>query len=76
MLGASVTDQLLAAGRLDEIIVKVLPVLLGGGTRFLDPFGERPALTQLEAWVGDGSGALRLRLHPIKWFALLRSLSS
>lgn len=51
VLGASVTDQLLVAGRLDEIIVSTIPVLLGGGTRFLDPDGERPALTQLEAHV-------------------------
>lgn len=52
VLGASVTDQLLAAGRLDEIVVNVLPVLLGGGTRFLDPAGSAPELTQLEAYAG------------------------
>lgn len=61
VLGASVTDQLLTSGRLDEIIVNVLPVLLGGGTRFLDPSGERPALTQLEAWVGGGNAGVTVR---------------
>lgn len=61
VLGASVTDQLLLAGRLDEIIVNVLPILLGGGTRFLDPAGSRPALAQLEAHVGDGGGGVSVR---------------
>lgn len=61
VLGASVGDQLLASGRLDEIIVNVLPVLLGGGTRFLDPSGGRPALTQLEAWVGGGNAGVTVR---------------
>lgn len=54
VLGASVTDQLLAAGRLDELIVNVVPVLLGGGTRFVDPSVPGPPLTQLEAWVAGG----------------------
>lgn len=61
VLGASVTDQLLLAGRLDEIIVNVLPVLLGGGTRFLDPAGPRSALEQLEAHVGDGGNGVSVR---------------
>lgn len=61
VLGASVTDQLLLAGRLDEIVVNTLPVLLGGGTRFLDPSGPRSALTQLEAYVGDGGGGVSVR---------------
>ncbi len=52
VLGASVGDQLLQAGRLDEIIVSTVPVLLGGGTRFLDPAGERPSLRQLEVYAG------------------------
>jgi dihydrofolate reductase len=52
VLGASVGDQLLAAGRLDEIIVSTVPVLLGGGTRFLDPIGPRPRLAPLDAFVG------------------------
>lgn len=61
VLGASVTDQLLASGRLDEIVVNVLPVLLGGGTRFLDPSGTRPALAQLEAYCGDGNAGVTVR---------------
>ncbi|MFA4929289.1 MAG: dihydrofolate reductase family protein [Patulibacter sp.] len=59
VLGASVTDQLLVAGRLDEIIVNVVPILLGGGTRFLSPDGARPALTQLDANVDGGSVTVR-----------------
>lgn len=59
VLGAAVTDQLLVAGRLDEIVVSTVPVLLGGGTRFLDPEGKRPGLTQLETHVGRGAVTVR-----------------
>jgi dihydrofolate reductase len=36
VLGADVARQCLAAGLLDEILVQVVPVLLGGGTRLHD----------------------------------------
>ncbi|MBF6619541.1 MAG: dihydrofolate reductase family protein [Patulibacter sp.] len=63
VLGASVGDQLLVAARLDEIIVSTVPVLLGGGTRFLDPHGKRPGLTQLETHVGGGAVTVRYRVE-------------
>ena len=45
VLGAEVARQCLAAGLLDEVLVFVVPVLLGGGTRLYDqPGGERVAL--------------------------------
>ena len=45
VLGASVAAQCLQAGVLDEVIVTVVPVLLGDGTRLFDhPGGHRVRL--------------------------------
>ena len=41
--GASILQQYLRAGLLDELQVHVAPVLLGGGTRLLDDLGPDPA---------------------------------
>ena len=38
--GASVAQQYLAAGLLDELTINVAPVLLGGGARLLDGLGD------------------------------------
>ena len=38
--GASVAQQYLAAGLLDELTLNVVPVLLGGGARLLDGLGD------------------------------------
>jgi dihydrofolate reductase len=43
ILGADVARQCLEAGQLDEILVMVLPVLLGDGTRLFDVAGGRNA---------------------------------
>jgi dihydrofolate reductase len=45
--GASVAQQYLAAGLLDELQIHVVPVLLGGGVRLFD--GTVPAPVELEA---------------------------
>jgi dihydrofolate reductase len=45
--GASVVQQALRAGLLDELQLHVAPLLLGGGTRLLDDVGPEPL--QLEA---------------------------
>ena len=42
VLGADVARQCLEAGELDEILVMVLPVLLGDGTRLFDRPGGQP----------------------------------
>lgn len=44
--GASVVQQYLQAGELDEIQIHVAPILLGSGTRLFDDLG--PGLPQLE----------------------------
>lgn len=46
VLGADIARQLVEAGALDEVIVTIVPVLLGGGTRLFDRPGGPPV--QLE----------------------------
>jgi len=38
--GASVVQQYLAAGLLDEVVVSVVPIILGGGARLFDNLGD------------------------------------
>lgn len=58
--GAGVLQQFLAAGYLDEIVVSVRPILLGGGARLFDNFGKPPpALRQVEAV--DAPGVTHIR---------------
>jgi len=49
VLGASVVDQCLEAGLVDEILIHVLPVLLGGGVRLFGDSDVRADLEMLEA---------------------------
>jgi dihydrofolate reductase len=42
ILGANVARQCLEAGLLDEIIVHIAPVLVGGGVRFFESSGDVP----------------------------------
>jgi dihydrofolate reductase len=61
--GASVAQQYLAAGLLDEMQLHVVPIVLGGGVRLFD--GEVPALVELEAErviASPGVTHLRFRL--------------
>ncbi len=58
--GANVVQQFLAAGYLDELVVSVRPILLGGGARLFDNLGEPlPALRQVEAI--DAPGVTHIR---------------
>jgi dihydrofolate reductase len=60
---ADITQQLLRAGRLDEIRVSVAPVILGSGVRLLDHLGPEPiALEQVRVVVSDGVTHLRYRV--------------
>jgi dihydrofolate reductase len=47
ILGASVAAQCLEAGVLDEVLVSVMPVLLGDGTRLFEQPGGRTARLEL-----------------------------
>jgi dihydrofolate reductase len=58
--GANVAQQYLAAGLLDEMIVSLVPILLGGGARLFENLGEPPpTLRQVEAVEAPGVTHLR-----------------
>jgi dihydrofolate reductase len=58
--GANAVQQYLAAGLLDEILVSVVPILLGGGARLFDDLGERrPRLQQVQAIEAPGVTHIR-----------------
>jgi dihydrofolate reductase len=47
--GAAAVQQYLAGGLVDEILISLVPVLLGGGTRLFDNLSEaRPRLEQVQ----------------------------
>jgi dihydrofolate reductase len=57
--GASVAQQVLSAGLLDELEIHLVPVLLGGGTRLLDNLD--PAIELERMRVGDSPSVTHLR---------------
>ena len=58
--GASAAQQYLAAGLLDEILVSIVPVLLGSGARLFDNLGDpKPKLEQVEAIEAPGVTHIR-----------------
>jgi len=61
--GADVAQQLLLAGKLDEIQVSVAPLLLGAGVRLFDHLGAEPiVLEQTRVIESDGVTHLRYRV--------------
>jgi dihydrofolate reductase len=61
--GADPVQQLLRAGKLDEIDVAVAPLLLGGGVRLFDHLGPAPiALEQTRVIESEGVTHLRYRV--------------
>jgi len=56
--GASVAQQYLAAGLLDEIVVSIVPVLLGGGARLFEHVGG-VKLEQVESVAAPGVTHIR-----------------
>ena len=58
--GASVAQQYLAAGLLDEMVISVRPMFLGGGARLFDDLGDAaPKLEQVEAVGAPGVTHIR-----------------
>ena len=58
--GAEAAQQYLAAGLLDEVLVSIVPVLLGGGSRLFDNLGDNtPTLAQVEAIEAPGVTHIR-----------------
>jgi dihydrofolate reductase len=58
--GAAVAQQYLAAGLLDELVISVVPLLLGGGARLFDNLGDAaPKLEQVESVGAPGVTHIR-----------------
>ena len=58
--GASAVQQYLAAGLIDELLISMVPILLGGGARLFDNLGEQvPTLRQVEAIHAPGVTHIR-----------------
>jgi len=58
--GASAAQQYLAAGLLDEVVVSLVPIILGGGARLFDNLGDAaPRLEQVEAVGAPGVTHIR-----------------
>jgi len=60
--GAETIQQYLAAGLVDEMLLNVVPVLLGDGARLLENIGPNIGLEQLEAV--DAPGVAHLKYRP------------
>jgi dihydrofolate reductase len=58
--GAEVAQQYLAAGLIDEMLINVVPVLLGGGTRLLENLGDVSAIGLEQVRVVDAPGVAHL----------------
>ena len=54
----------MTAGFVDEIVIHVVPLLLGGGTRLFGPELERVRLERL--YVGQSRGATDFRLRALR----------
>ena len=63
--GASVVQQYLAAGLLDELVISVVPILLGGGARLFDNLGDpKHELRQVQAVEAPGVTHIRYATTP------------
>jgi dihydrofolate reductase len=63
--GADVAQQLLSAGKLDEIQVSVVPLLLGTGVRLFDHFGPDPIVLE-QTRVIESEGVTHLRYRVVR----------
>ena len=58
--GAGAAQRYLASGLLDELLVSIVPVILGGGARLFDNLGDpKPKLEQVEAIEAPGVTHIR-----------------
>jgi dihydrofolate reductase len=65
--GASVVQQYLAAGLLDEILISLVPIFLGGGARLFDNLGEpKPGLQQVQVVEAPGVTHIRYARAPAR----------
>ncbi len=62
LLGANVVNQCLAAGLVDEILMHIVPELIGGGVRLFDASTRRASLTTLDVSASGQIVNLRFRV--------------
>lgn len=62
--GASIINQYLAAGVVDELELHVVPIILGGGERLFQGVGPDLKLEQL--WAVDAPGVAHLKYRVVK----------
>lgn len=63
--GASIVQQALRDGLVDEVGVELVPVLLGSGIRYFDNLGSKPIELDQTAMV-QGTGVTHLRFRVVK----------
>jgi len=64
-MAASIVQQCIKAGLLDEIVINLVPVLLGDGVRLFDHLGTEPI--ELEhTRVIEGAGITHLTFRVVK----------
>ena len=63
--GAQVAQQLLRAGKLDGIQVSVAPVILGGGVRLFERFGDETVVLEQERVI-ESEGVTHLRYRVVR----------
>jgi dihydrofolate reductase len=64
ILGANTAQQAVTAGLVDEIVIHIVPLLLGGGTRLFGPELERVPLERLH--VGQSGDATDIRYRVLR----------
>ena len=62
MLGANVVNQCLEAGLVDEILMHLVPELVGDGVRLFNASTLRASLTTLDVWSPGQFVNLRFRV--------------
>lgn len=66
LMGSAAVQQCLGAGLLDELIVHLIPVLLGGGVRLLDHLGDAAPVRLECVRVVDAPGVTHLQYRVIR----------
>ena len=61
--GANVINQYLAAGRVDELELHIVPLVLGGGARLFDGLGHDLELEQVRAIEAPGVTHIKYRVN-------------
>ncbi|MEV0455807.1 dihydrofolate reductase family protein [Catellatospora methionotrophica] len=59
--GGTIARQCLNAGLLDEVLIDLVPVLLGGGTKFFDQLADAPVVLEGPISTVEGRGVTHLR---------------